>query len=132
MRRTQKWKSIYFVCKKFFNICVLFQCMVYWINFQNMYTFTYQKTLLHTLLLLVFKIVEILQFIDCNWIRTHNHLVHKRTLNHLAKLAKWLSCVVSTYLYGAFERCICTVHLWIHSETRTWHDKNIQSNAPYR
>ena len=31
---------------------------------------------------------------DCNWIRTHNHLVHKRTLNHLAKLvsqAKWLS-----------------------------------------
>ena len=29
---------------------------------------------------------------DCNWTRTHNHLVHKRTLNHLAKLtslAKW-------------------------------------------
>ena len=25
---------------------------------------------------------------DCNWIRTHNHLGHKRTLNHLAKLAK--------------------------------------------
>ena len=25
---------------------------------------------------------------DCNWTRTHNHLVHKRTLNHLAKLAK--------------------------------------------
>ena len=22
----------------------------------------------------------------CNWTRTHNHLVHKRTLNHLAKL----------------------------------------------
>ena len=31
---------------------------------------------------------------DCNGIRTHNHLVQKRTLNHLAKLislAKWLS-----------------------------------------
>ena len=31
---------------------------------------------------------------DCNGTRTHNHLVHKRTLNHLAKLAslaKWLS-----------------------------------------
>ena len=35
---------------------------------------------------------------DCNWTRTHNHLVHKRTLNHLANhlafqasLAKWLS-----------------------------------------
>ena len=24
---------------------------------------------------------------DCNWTRTHNHLVHKQTLNHLAKLA---------------------------------------------
>ena len=23
---------------------------------------------------------------DCNWIRTHNRLVHKRTLNHLAKV----------------------------------------------
>ena len=22
--------------------------------------------------------------------------------------------------------------VWIHSEMRTWHDKNIQSNAPYR
>ena len=26
-------------------------------------------------------------FCDRNWTRTHNHLVHKRTLNHLAKLA---------------------------------------------
>ena len=25
-------------------------------------------------------------FSDCNGIRTHNHLVHKRTLNHLAKM----------------------------------------------
>ena len=25
---------------------------------------------------------------DCNGTRTHNQLVHKRTLNHLAKLAK--------------------------------------------
>ena len=35
---------------------------------------------------------------DGNSIRTHNHLVRKRTLNHLATLAKWLSCVLSTYL----------------------------------
>ena len=26
------------------------------------------------------------EMINCNWSRTHNHLVHKRTLNHLAKL----------------------------------------------
>ena len=25
---------------------------------------------------------------DCNWTRTPNHLVHKRPLNHLDKLAK--------------------------------------------
>ena len=40
---------------------------------------------------------------DCNGIRTHNHLVCKRTLNHLARLVKWLNCVISTYLYGTFE-----------------------------
>ena len=27
----------------------------------------------------------------CNGIRTHNNFVRKRTLNHLAKLAKWLN-----------------------------------------
>ena len=37
---------------------------------------------------------------DSNGIRTHNnHLVRKQKLNHLAKLVKWLSCVVSAYLY---------------------------------
>ena len=33
---------------------------------------------------------------DCNGIWTHNHLGLKQTLNPFAKLAKWLSCVVST------------------------------------
>ena len=31
------------------------------------------------------------ELIDCNWARTQNHLVGKRTLNHLAKLTKWIS-----------------------------------------
>ena len=81
---------------------------------------------------------------DSNWTRTHNHLVHKKTLNHLAKLAKWLSYVVSTYLFDAFDSMFrayfeqglpwhsSNYRVWIHSDTRTWHDKNIQSNAPYR
>ena len=47
----------------FFKICVLYQCIVYWIHFQSIRTFAYQKTLLYTLLLLVFKIVESLQCI---------------------------------------------------------------------
>ena len=86
---------------------------------------------------------------DCNGVRTYNHLVRKRTLNHLAKLAKWLSCVVGTYLYSAFDplqslklqisrlfRARVLWHsgnyrVWIHSDMRTWHDKNIQSNATY-
>ena len=36
---------------------------------------------------------------DSNVIQTHNHLAHKRTLNHLAKLAclaKWLSVCLQT------------------------------------
>ena len=48
---------------------------------------------------------------DSNGIRTHNHLVRKRTLNHLVKLAKQLSCVVSTYLYGAFDRMLLSCHI---------------------
>ena len=30
--------------------------------------------------------LQILSLSDCNWIRTQNHLVRKRTLNHLAIL----------------------------------------------
>ena len=39
----------------FFNICVLSQCIVCSIHFQNVPTFTYQKTLLHTLICLFLK-----------------------------------------------------------------------------
>ena len=48
----------------FFNICFLFQCIVYWINFQNIDTFAYQKAFLCKLLLLVLKIVESLKCIS--------------------------------------------------------------------
>ena len=56
---------------------------------------------------------------DWNGTRNYNHLVPKRTLKHLAKLTKWLSSVVSTYLYGPFD-CIflsCHIHIpeWIHT-----------------
>ena len=40
-----------------------------------------------------------------NKTQTHNNLVCKWTLNHFAKLAKWLSCVVCTYLCDAI---VCT------------------------
>ena len=82
--------------------------------------------------------------IDCNRTQTHNHLVRKGTLNHLPKLAKWLSCVVSTYLYRVFDCIFLSCHVrvseWIltlylpeckgtpySKHTRTWHNKKIQS-----
>ena len=54
---------------------------------------------------------EIWSLSDCNWTRTHNHLVHKRKLNHLAIPAKWLSCVVSSYLYGPFDCMFLSCHV---------------------
>ena len=45
-------------------------------------------------------------------IRNHNDLVCKWTLDHLANVAlKWLSCVVSTYLYGAFDCMLLSCHI---------------------
>ena len=35
---------------------------------------------------------------DCNWTRTQNHLVLKRTLNHLAKLAVLVLLLEGHYL----------------------------------
>ena len=93
---------------------------------------------------------------DCNWTRTQNHLARKRTLNHLAKLAslaKLLSVRLQTNSGSGFlvqlqslklqiSRLLparisltfrqhithyTSTHYRIHSETRTWYDKNIQS-----
>ena len=51
--------------------------------------------------------------IDRNGTSSRNHLVRKQALNHLPKLAKWLSCVVTTYLYG-----IIWLYVFIMSRTR--------------
>ena len=37
------------------NVCILSQCIEYWINFQVIFTLTYQNTLFHTLFCLFFK-----------------------------------------------------------------------------
>ena len=50
---------------------------------------------------------------DCNWTWTHSHLVHKWTLNYLAKKAKWLRCVVSTYLSSAFDCMFLSCHICV-------------------
>ena len=50
---------------------------------------------------------------DSNEIQTHNHLVCTWTLKHLAKLAKWLSCVLSTYLYSGFDCMLLSCHVQV-------------------
>ena len=62
---------------------------------------------------------KILRLSCCRGTRTHNHIVRKGTLNHLAQLAKWFCCLVGTYLYFAFG-CMflsCHVHIseWLHT-----------------
>ena len=49
--------------------------------------------------------------IDCSLSRTESLLVRQRTLNHLAKLAKWLTFVVSWNLYGTFDCMFILCHV---------------------
>ena len=48
---------------------------------------------------------DIWSLYDHNGTQTDNHLVRKWTLSYIAKLAKLLSCVVSTYLSRALDCC---------------------------
>ena len=65
----------YFFRRKFFNIFVLSHCILYLIHFQNIDTFTYQKALLHALLLLVFKIVESFLIVSLRLIAVGNFFI---------------------------------------------------------
>ena len=64
-----------------------------------------------------------------NRIPAHNHLVHKQVLNHLAKLIKQLSCVMSTYLYGVLDYMLSSCHVraskW--NNIISWHAINESS-----
>ena len=63
---------------------------------------------------------EIWSLSDCNWTRIQNHLLCKRTLNHLVKLAKWLSCAMNTYLYGTFDCMFLSNQCLIVKELLGW------------
>ena len=63
---------------------------------------------------------------DCNWTRTHNHLVRKRTLNHLTKLislAKWLSVRLRTkWLWVQVPlQSLKKFLFWDFSEWKMWY-----------
>ena len=76
----------------------------------------------------VWRRPQIWSLIDSNLIRFYS--VCRGTLNHLAKLAKWLSCIVSTYLYGAFDCMSLSCHVqvsgWIQISSKEFLD--IQAN----
>ena len=55
----------------------------------------------------------------CNWTGTQNHLVRKWTMNHLAKLSEYLSCVLSIYLYGAFDSIFLHCHVGVSEWIQT-------------
>ena len=48
--------TVYSAQRKFFNICVLSQCIAYWIHCQNIHVFTYQKVLFHRFFAKVFSV----------------------------------------------------------------------------
>ena len=54
-----------------------------------------------------------------NGTRTNNHLFGKWTLNHLGKLAKWLSHFASSYVCGTFNSMFLSSHVrtseWNHT-----------------
>ena len=61
--RKKRGMFVPFILSKgnFVKVRVLSQCVLCWIYFQNIHTFAYKETLLHTFLLLAFKTVESLQ-----------------------------------------------------------------------
>ena len=99
---------------------------------------------------------EIWGLSDCNWmIRTYiqMHRTDKYSQHSSIIWPVWLNGWVFVYeLSGCGFESSCShlnfrfracfeqgvpwhsgnYRVWIHSETRTWHDKNIQANAPYR
>ena len=79
------------------------------------YTFQSESTLyscLNVKELLARSRREIWSLSDCNWTRTHNHLVRKRTLNHLAKKAIFFFFFND---WAVLWVLICTVHLTVYS-----------------
>ena len=111
LAKLAEWLS--FVCEYLFVLCILSECSCH-----VRYAFESESILysyLNAKELLAWSRCKIWILSDWNFTGTQNHLVRKRALNHFAKLAKSLSCVASTYLYGAFWLYVVLI-----SCTRFW------------
>ena len=99
------------LCCEYLSVRCVCYCVTY--EFQSESTF---YSCLNVKELLAWSRHNISSLSDSNGIWTHNHLVRKQvrkwTLNHLVKLAKWLSCVVSTYQYGVIPLLSLKLQLW--------------------
>ena len=69
---------------------------------------------------------KIWRLICWNGTRTHNHLVHKRTLNHWTQLAKWPRSVGSTHLYSAFDCIFLSCHVWLSKLITLYSSLNVE------
>ena len=56
---------------------------------------------------------------DSNWTRTQRQLTGKQALNHLHKMVKQFSCVVSTNQYGSFDCIFLSCHVRISEWNHT-------------
>ena len=83
---------LFFLNSQFFiNIFVCFLYLLSVCSYHVTYAFQSESKLyscLNVKELLARSRHEIRSLSDCNWTRINNYLVHKRTLNHLAKLVQ--------------------------------------------
>ena len=72
---------------------------------------------------------------DCNWTRAHNNLVRKRTLNYLAKLAKFfeLSCeYLSARCFWLFLLVMWSTHFRVNPHSKDpwmWRKSLLETGA---
>ena len=108
LRIVKYWRSVRFPSKK--NVILIIFFLLTVCPCHVTYKFQSESTLYSCL-----NVKELLSrskrkswsLSDCNWTRTHNHLFHKRTLNHLAKchsyFANNLSYLIKKDMYWVFH-----------------------------
>ena len=69
--------------------------------------------------LLILSTREMWNLSVCNRTGTQNPLARKRALNQLAELAKWLRCVLGTYLHAAFVCIFLPCHACLSESINT-------------
>ena len=109
MAKLTEWLSLFWVHICRVNLTVCF-CHV-------RYAFPSESTVsscLNVKELVAARRRQIWNLSECNWTQTQNHLVRQQTLKLFARLTKWLSSVLITYLHSPFDVLFwsCHVRIW--------------------